>query len=89
MPADLDQFGRKYSDGAVIGRKGLVELGHVAANSRRLVDQVNLKARTSKIEGGLNTTDPSTHNHDVSGVIPKLFFNSFFFHFSYILFSIM
>ncbi len=89
MPADLDQFGCKYSDGAVIGRKGLVELSHVAANGWRLVHQVNLKTRAGKIEGGLNSADPSTHNHDVSGIIPKLFFNSFFFHFSYILFSII
>jgi hypothetical protein len=28
MPADLDQFGRNNSHGAVIGRKGLVQLGH-------------------------------------------------------------
>jgi hypothetical protein len=34
MPADLDQFGREYSDGAVIGGKGLVKLGHMAANGR-------------------------------------------------------
>jgi hypothetical protein len=34
MPADLDQFGRKYSHGAVIGGIGLVELGHMAANGR-------------------------------------------------------
>ena len=46
MPADLDQFGREYSDGAVIGRKGLVKLGHMAANGRCLVDQVNLKTRS-------------------------------------------
>jgi len=34
MPADLDQFGRKYSNGAVIGGKGLVKLGHMTANGR-------------------------------------------------------
>ena len=34
MPADLDQFGREYSSGAFIGRKGLVKLGHMAANGR-------------------------------------------------------
>jgi hypothetical protein len=72
MPADLDQFGCEYSDGAVIGRKGLVKLGHVAANGRRLVDQVNLKTRTGKIERGLNTADPSTDNHDVSKVTISL-----------------
>ena len=34
MPADLDQFGREYSHGAVIGGKGLVQLGHLAADGR-------------------------------------------------------
>jgi hypothetical protein len=68
MPADLDQFGREDSDGAVIGRKGLVELGHMAANGRRLVDQVNLKTRSGKIKRSLNTANPSTHNQD----IPKI-----------------
>jgi hypothetical protein len=68
MPADLDQFGRQYSDGAVIGGKGLVKLGHMAANGRCLVDQVNLKTRSGKIERGLNTTDPSTDNQHVSKI---------------------
>jgi len=34
MPADLDQFGRNNSHGAVIGWKSLVQLGHDAANGR-------------------------------------------------------
>ena len=34
MPADLDQFGREYSHGAVIGGVGLVKLSHMAANGR-------------------------------------------------------
>ena len=34
VPADLDQFGREYSHGAVIGGKGLVKLGHMTANGR-------------------------------------------------------
>jgi len=102
MPADLDQFGCEYSDGAVIGRKGLVKLGHMAANGRRLVDQVNLKTRTGKIERGLNTADPSTDNHDISKMIvcvsfthtvretfTNLVFNdfSYFVHFSMSLFK--
>jgi hypothetical protein len=69
IPADLDQFGREYSDGAVIGRKGLVKLGHMAANGRCLVDQVNLETRSGKIKRGLNTADPSPDNHDVSKII--------------------
>ena len=32
MPADLDQFRRKYSHGTVISGIGLVKLGHMAAN---------------------------------------------------------
>ena len=69
IPADLDQFGCEYSDGAIIGRKSLVKLGHMAANGRCLVDQVNLEPRSGKIKRGLNTADPSTDNHDVSKII--------------------
>jgi len=68
MPADLDQFGCEYSDGAVIGRKGLVKLGHMAANGRCLVDQVNLKTCSGKIKRGLNTADPSTDNHHITEI---------------------
>jgi hypothetical protein len=38
IPADLDQFRREYSHGAVIGRKGLVKLGHMAPNARRFLN---------------------------------------------------
>jgi hypothetical protein len=68
IPADLDQFGREYSNGAVIGGKGLVKLGHMAANGRCLVDQVNLKTSSGKIKRGLNTADPSTDNHNISKI---------------------
>ena len=68
MPADLDQFGGKYSNGAVIGGKGLVKLGHMAANGWCLVDEVNLKTSNGKIKRGLNTADPSTDNHYVSKI---------------------
>ena len=43
MPADLDQFGGEYSDGALIGGKGLVKLGHLAANGGAFINQVNFK----------------------------------------------
>jgi hypothetical protein len=77
MPADLDQFGREYSDGAVIGGKGLVKLGHMAANGRCLVDQVNLKTRSGKIKRGLNTADSSTNNHYVSKITVSKTFTKF------------
>jgi hypothetical protein len=66
MPADLDQFGREDSHGAVIGRKCLVKLGHVAADARRSLNQINLKPGFCKIKSGLNTADPAANNHDVS-----------------------
>ena len=66
MPADLDQFGGEYSHGAVVGGESLIKLGHLAANRRRFVNQVDLKARFGKIKGGLNTADPSTDNHNIS-----------------------
>ena len=34
MPADLDQFGCENSHRAVIGGKGLVQLGHMAPDGR-------------------------------------------------------
>ena len=68
MPADLDQFGRENSHGAVIGRKGLVKLGHMPANARRFFNQVYLKTGRGKIKRGLNTAYPSSHNHHVSKI---------------------
>jgi len=66
MPADLDQFGCKYSYGAVIGGKGLVKLGHMAANGRCLVHQINLETRSGKIKRGLDPADPPTENHYIT-----------------------
>jgi len=93
MPADLDQFGCEYSDGAVIGRKSLVQLGHMAANGWCLVDQVNFKARSGKVERGLHAADSATDHHDVSEITLRqtlaeqldlfflFLFRQFFFHF--------
>jgi len=87
MPADLDQFGGKYSDGAVIGGKGLVQLGHLAADSRCPVNQIDLKTRCSEVERGLNTADPPTNNHHITamtvyGTLVKQFCKLSFFHFA-------
>jgi hypothetical protein len=86
MPADLDQFGRKYSHGAVIGGEGLVKLGHMAADARRFFNQVDLKTGSGKIKRGLYTAYPTANNHYVSKItVSKTFtklFDLFFFHFS-------
>ena len=47
LPVDLDQFGREYSHGAVVGGEGLIKLGHLAAERRRFINQVNPKAHFS------------------------------------------
>ena len=84
MPVGLDQLGREYSHGAIIGGKGLVELGHMAANARRFLDQVNLKTGSGKIKRGLDTADPSPHNHNISKIIAgETFKNLFFKHFQF------
>jgi len=69
MPADLDQFGRKNSDGAFIRRKGLIQLSHMAANGGSLIHQIDLKPRIGKIERGLNATDPSADYHHVAEIL--------------------
>jgi hypothetical protein len=71
IPADLDQFGREYSGGAVVGRKGLIKLGHMAANGRRLVDKVYPETSRGKIQRGLHTADPSTNHHHIPKVAAR------------------
>jgi hypothetical protein len=69
MPADLDQFGRENSHGAVVGRIGLVQLGHVAADGRGFFDQVDLEARGGQIQRGLDAADTATDHQDISEMI--------------------
>jgi len=90
MPADLDQFRCEYSHRAVVGRKGLVKLSHVAADGRRFLNQVDLETRSAEIEGGLNSADPATDYQDISEItllealaqnIDLFFLRKLFFHF--------
>jgi len=68
MPADLDQLGCEYSHRAVVGREGLVELGHMAPDARRLFNEVHLKTGGGKIKRCLNTADSSTDDQYVSEI---------------------
>ncbi len=95
MPADLDQFGRKDSDGAVVGGKGLIKLSHLAANGRGLIDQIDLKPRRGQVKRRLNAADPSANHHHISNATFSRTFantvckaliellNFFIFHFLY------
>ena len=44
MPADLDQYGGDNSHGAVIGREGLVQLGHYPANGGGFFKKIHIIA---------------------------------------------
>jgi hypothetical protein len=86
MPSNLDELRSEYSYGAVVGGKGLVKLGHMAADGWRLIDKVHLETRRGKVKRGLNAADPAADNHDVSKITPRetfpKLFDLFFFHFS-------
>jgi len=68
VPADLDQFRCQNSHRAVIGWKGLIELGHVAANARPLLNQVDLESSSGQVQGCLDTTDTTPDNQDISEI---------------------
>jgi hypothetical protein len=55
MPTDIQQLWRENSDSTVIGWEGLIELGHFAANARKLFHHVYLDAHFSQVQGRLNT----------------------------------
>jgi hypothetical protein len=64
VPADLDQFRRDNSHGAVVGGKGLVQLGHDPANGGRSLNEIYVKAGVSQIQGALHPGNPSAdHQH--------------------------
>ncbi len=86
MPAAFNEFRRLNAHGAVIGGKGLVELGHLAANGRRFVHQENLEPRFGKIESGLDATDSTPDNQHIDtlvicGTVIWQPVNCFFFQF--------
>jgi len=68
MPADLDQLGCENSHRAVVGREGLVELGHVAADRRGLLDEVHPEAGGREVQGRLDAAYAPADDHDVAEV---------------------
>jgi hypothetical protein len=60
----IDQFRRHDTHGAIIGGESFVELGHGPANTDVLFEEVDFKARFSEIEGGLDSTDPSSDDQN-------------------------
>ena len=68
MPADLDQFRREDSHRAVIRGIGLVQLGHVPADGRCFLNQVDLESGRRQIKGRLDSADPAADNHHVAEI---------------------
>jgi len=64
MPADLDQFGRKDSHGAVIGGEGLVQLGHDTTDGGGPFHEIDIVAGIGQIQSCLHSGNASTHHHD-------------------------
>ena len=72
MPADLDQFRGEYSHRAVVGREGLVELGHMAPDGGGFLDEKDLEVGTREIECGLDPADAAPDDqHVAEGVVDE------------------
>ena len=63
MTPHFYKFWGDYTHGAVICRKCLVQLGHLAADGGRAFHQVNLDPGVGKVQGRLHTADPAANNH--------------------------
>jgi len=64
VPADLDQFGRDDSHGAIVGGEGLVQLGHDPADGSPFLYQIYFIARIGKVKGCLHPGDAAADHHD-------------------------
>ena len=63
MAAHVHQLGADVAHRAVIGRERLIELRHVAADRRFLLDEVDLEALIGQIERGLHPRDAAADDH--------------------------
>ncbi len=68
IPRAFDELGGLDAHGAVIGGEGLVQLGHLAAERRRFVDQIDPETRIGQIKSGLNAADPTADNQNITGI---------------------
>jgi len=62
MVGAFDHLWGQDTHGAVIGGKGLVQLGHSAPNARVFLNQIDLNAHICKVYGGLNTGNSAAYN---------------------------
>jgi hypothetical protein len=57
--------GRQDAGRAIQGREGLVELGHVPADGRFALDQVDMEARVGDLERRLDAGDAAAHHQRI------------------------
>ena len=65
MGAHGRHFGSENAGGAIEGGKGLVELGHVAADGGLPLHQVNVLPRIGHGQRGVDSGDAAAHHQDV------------------------
>jgi hypothetical protein len=66
MSTDIHQLGRENSQRAVIGWKGLVQLGHLAADTGQPFHHESVKPHFRKIQRGLNACNAASYYKNVS-----------------------
>ncbi len=71
LPVAFDEFRQLDAHRAVVGRKRLVELGHLAADGRRLLHQIDLEAGGGEIERRLNAADAAADDHHVPAIVVR------------------
>jgi len=64
MSTDIQQLRRKNSYRAIVSGKGLIQLGHFAADARVLFHQVDLNAHVTQIQSGLHAGYPTAHDEN-------------------------
>jgi len=78
MSADLNEDGRNNSHCTVIGRKGLIQLRHFAADRRRFFKQINIVPGISQIQRRLHSGNSAAYDQYRSDY--RLYFFQTLFH---------
>jgi len=64
VPGTFDHLGGQDADGAIVGGKGLIQLGHPPADAGCSLHQVDPKAHIGQVNGGLDASDASADNQN-------------------------
>jgi hypothetical protein len=64
MSTDIHQLRREDSEGAIIGGKRFVKLGHLAANAWQSLHEMHLKSHFTQVQRGLDACNTApNHQH--------------------------